>query len=148
MNSKQSNMTYMKKELLILGLAGCMIALPACSEKEETQAPADSNAISLSAVVPNGSRSAATTTASIKDFIVYAFTEGSMLMDGVKVTREGGSWTYSPTAYWPRPYSRLYQQLQCRPAVCRSQGCRPTSRSRVAEFPSCTFKSQHDAQLH
>ncbi len=91
----------MKKELLILGLTGCMIALPACSEKDDAHAPSDSNAISLSAVVPNGSRGASTTTATIKDFIVYAFTEGSRLMDGVKVTREGGSWTYSPTAYWP-----------------------------------------------
>ena len=91
----------MKKELLILGLAGCMIALPACTDKEANETPTDNDAISLSAVVPNGSRSAATTSATIKDFIVYAFTEGSMLMDGVKVTREGGSWTYSPAAYWP-----------------------------------------------
>lgn len=91
----------MKNGLIILGLAGCIIALPACTENDEITDPADSNAISLSAVVPNGARSAATTTATIKDFVVYAFTEGSMLMDGVTVTREGGSWTYSPAAYWP-----------------------------------------------
>ena len=91
----------MKTGLIILVLAGCFMALPVCTEKDEIKATADSNAISLSAVVPNGSRSAATTTATINDFIVYAFTENSMLMDGVKVTRQGGSWTYSPPAYWP-----------------------------------------------
>lgn len=91
----------MKKGMFIVCLTGCFIALSACTEGNESEALPGGNAISLSAVVPNGSRGAATTTASIKDFVVYAFTEGSMLMDGVKVTREGGTWTYSPAAYWP-----------------------------------------------
>lgn len=91
----------MKNELFILCLTGCMVALPACTEKDDIESLPTDNVISLSAVVPNGSRSAATTTATIKDFVVYAFTEGSMLMDGVKVTRQGGAWTYSPAAYWP-----------------------------------------------
>lgn len=91
----------MRKELLFAGLAGCMIILSACTENDRAEEPLSGNTICLSAVVPNGSRSASTTTATIKDFIVYAFTEGSMLMDGVKVTREGGSWTYSPATYWP-----------------------------------------------
>lgn len=91
----------MKAHLLLLAFIGSGIALPACTENSETDSPANQNAISLSAVVPNGSRSASTSTASIKDFIVYAFTEGSTLMNGVKVTRDGGSWTYTPEAYWP-----------------------------------------------
>lgn len=91
----------MKAQLLLLVFVGSCIALPACTENSEKDTPVDQNAISLSAVVPNGSRSASTSTASIKDFIVYAFTEGSTLMDGVKVTREGGTWTYAPEAYWP-----------------------------------------------
>ena len=91
----------MKKELSILGLALCMCAFTACSDGEEPQTQSDSRVISLSAVVPNASRGAATTTATIKDFIVYGFTGGSVLVDGVKVTRSGGSWTYSPEAYWP-----------------------------------------------
>lgn len=91
----------MKATHLILGLAGLCVAFPSCKEQEETNSPADASAISLSAVVPNGSRSASTSTATIQDFVVYAFTGGSTLMDGVKVTREGGSWTYSPAAYWP-----------------------------------------------
>lgn len=91
----------MKATHIILGLAGLCIVLPSCKEQEETDSPTRNNAISLSAVVPNGARSAATSTATIQDFVVYAFTGGSTLMDGVKVTREGGSWTYSPEAYWP-----------------------------------------------
>ena len=91
----------MKKEFIILGLAACMGVFGGCSDNEIPQRGADSRIISLSAVVPNVSRGASTTTASIKDFIVYAFTGGSVLMDGVKVTREGASWVYSPEAYWP-----------------------------------------------
>ena len=94
-------MNYMKKELFILGLAGCLFALPACTEGDEAEEPTAASAITLNAVVPNCSRGVVTTTASIKDFVVYAFTEGSMLMNGVTVTREGGLWTYSPPAYWP-----------------------------------------------
>lgn len=88
------------QNLLLVSVIGC-VAFTACTENSETDLPDNKNIISLSAVVPNGSRSASTTTASIKEFIVYAFTEGSVLMDGVKVAREGGSWTYSPEAYWP-----------------------------------------------
>lgn len=91
----------MKKEFIILGLVACMGVFGGCSDNEIPQRGADSRIISLSAVVPNVSRGASTTTASIKDFIVYAFTGGSVLMDGVKVTREGASWVYSPEAYWP-----------------------------------------------
>lgn len=91
----------MKTELLLFGLLSGCIVLTGCTENSEPDTPYDRNIISLSAVVPNGSRSAATSTATIKEFVIYAFTEGSTLMDGVKVTREGGSWTYSPEAYWP-----------------------------------------------
>ena len=91
----------MKKESFILGLADCMCAFTSCSDKEEPQQSQDSRVISLSAVVPNTSRGASTTTATIKNFVVYAFTGGSVLMDGVKVTRDGASWVYSPEAYWP-----------------------------------------------
>lgn len=95
-------MKSMKNKSIILCLTGCMFALSACTDdRHEPEATSTDNAISFSAMVPKGSRGAATTTASIKDFVVYAFTEGAMLMDGVKVTREGGSWTYSPAAYWP-----------------------------------------------
>lgn len=90
----------MKRISLLISTALLLSVLSGCSDSDAPQKPADGEAIRLSAVVPNSSR-AATTTATIKEFTVYAFTEGSVLMDGVKVTRQGGSWTYSPEAYWP-----------------------------------------------
>lgn len=86
---------------MILGII-CLGALAASScSSDDPERPASGDAISFSAVAPNGSRAASTTTASLKEFVVYGFTEGSTLLDGVKVTRNGGSWTYSPEAYWP-----------------------------------------------
>lgn len=91
----------MKKECFILGLAACLCLFTGCSDNEGPHNSSDRRVISLSAVVPAASRGASTTTATIKDFVVYAFTGGSVLMDGVKVTRDGASWTYTPEAYWP-----------------------------------------------
>lgn len=92
----------MKTKIMILGVIGITAAsaLTSCSDNEN-DAPVSSNVISFSAVAPNASRAASTTTATMKEFVVYGFTEGETLMDGVKVTRSGGSWTYSPEAYWP-----------------------------------------------
>lgn len=90
------------KKFIFSILAGGLLVLPACTEQESPQgAENGAGAISFNVTVPAGSRSDATTTATIKDFTVYAFTEGSVLIDGAKVTRTGGSWTYSPAAYWP-----------------------------------------------
>ncbi len=91
----------MKNRLLIPALICAAITLNGCHSDDAPETPSTGTGISFSAVVPNGSRVASTTTASIKDFVVYAFTDKSVLMDGVKVTREGGVWTYSPEAYWP-----------------------------------------------
>lgn len=91
----------MKNTLLLIGMAGLIISLSGCTENDRAHDAVSDNVIGLSAVVPNGTRGASTTTATIRDFVVYAFTEGSMLMDGVTVTRQGSEWTYSPAAYWP-----------------------------------------------
>lgn len=91
----------MKKLYYYLGLVAITAALAACDSDNEPAAQQGDKAIKFSAVVPERSRAASTTTATIKDFVVYAFTENATLMDGVKVTRNGGSWTYSPEAYWP-----------------------------------------------
>lgn len=81
---------------------GCLLLLGACSADDEPVPENDANGkITFSAQVPNSSRAASTTTATIKEFVVYAFTEGATLMDGVTVTRNCGQWTYSPEAYWP-----------------------------------------------
>ncbi len=93
----------MKNQLFILGIAGMALAMNACSSDDDQPSVSTdrSDAIALSAVVPYGTRAASTTTATMKDFVVYAFTEGDTLMNGVKVTRKGSSWTYAPEAYWP-----------------------------------------------
>ncbi|MCM1449159.1 MAG: fimbrillin family protein [Clostridiales bacterium] len=92
----------MKKHLFIPVIAAMALAITACSNDEPQSVVVNkADAISFSAVVPNGSRAASTTTSTIKDFVVYAFTEGDTLMNGVTVKRSGNSWTYSPEAYWP-----------------------------------------------
>jgi len=90
----------MKKKYCFFAVVWAGIALAGCSDAVD-EPRYISDGISFSATVPNVSRSAPTTTATIKEFVVYAFTEGDTLMNGVKVIRTGGSWTYSPEAYWP-----------------------------------------------
>lgn len=64
--------------------------------------PVDNSKISFTAVAPRtATRGASTTTASLQNFVVYAFTGGKTLMDHVTVSRDGSEWTYSPQAYWP-----------------------------------------------
>lgn len=74
--------------------------LAGCSESEDMPA-ASGNAIGFSATAPKGSRASATTTATLQDFVVYAYSDTEQIMDGVVVSRNGGSWTYSPPVYWP-----------------------------------------------
>lgn len=90
---------YLFKTGILCGIS----LLAACSNTSDNEEPSSTNnVISLSATVPKAAtRSEPTTTASIKEFVVYAFTEGSTLINGARVTREGGIWTYSPAAYWP-----------------------------------------------
>lgn len=90
------------KKLLLAFLPLAALAT-ACSDDDglSPDTPKAGNEISFYATAPKTSRAAATTTSSLQNFVVYAFTDSSVLMDGVKVQREGGSWTYSPAVYWP-----------------------------------------------
>jgi len=90
----------MKNKYWIFAVVLACIALAGCSEAAD-EPLAIGKSILLSATVPNGARAVPTTTATMKEFVVYAFTEGDTLMNGVKVIRTGGLWTYSPEAYWP-----------------------------------------------
>lgn len=90
----------MKNSYYIFAIVMTSILLTSCMDKAD-EPRAISNGISFSATVPNSTRSEPTTTATMKEFVVYAFTEGDTLMNGVKVTRDGGAWTYYPKAYWP-----------------------------------------------
>lgn len=90
----------MKANLFICTTA-LLLTLASCSEIDEPQSDTTGgHAISFSATAPKNAR-AATTTATLNSFMVYAFTGTKPLMEGVEVKRDGGSWTYSPAAYWP-----------------------------------------------
>lgn len=80
------------------------VAFMSCSDNEsDIKLPDDSgeNAIAFNVMVPKSPRAASTTTATIKEFYVYAFTAGKPYMERVVVRRSGSSWTYTPTMYWP-----------------------------------------------
>lgn len=97
------------KTTALLGAVTLMVAgLASCSSDEPETVAASNGAISFSAVVPKASRAASTTTTSINKFIVYAFTDGKVYMDGVKVTRSGANWGYSPVVYWPSTPVNFY----------------------------------------
>lgn len=115
----------MNKLLSCLYIALGVIALSGCSTDEAPDAPTRNDAIKFSAVIANRSRATPTTTASIKEFTVYAFTQNAVLMDGVKVTRSGGSWTYSPDAYWPTSPVNFYAfspDITASPNITGSEG--------------------------
>lgn len=84
------------------------VFLSACSQSDEPIPTVDDNVINFSAQAPKQSRAASTTTATLQNFIVYAFTNSDLLMDGVKVSRDGGSWKYSPAVYWPATPVNFY----------------------------------------
>lgn len=91
----------MKNLFVAFSFAVGALLVTGCSSEDNPSTSSGKDAIRFSAVVPNRSRATSTTTATIKNFVVYGYTEKEPLMEGVKVTREGGSWTYSPEAYWP-----------------------------------------------
>lgn len=74
-----------------------------CSDNQQPDPgpSATGHEIGFYATAPKGTRAASTTTATLQDFLVYAYTDTSVIMDGVTVRRDGGSWTYSPAVYWP-----------------------------------------------
>lgn len=86
------------KSILSLALLGVFAA---CSSQEDEPALNNGRTINFSVAVPKAPRAAATTTATIRQFTVYAFTDGKEYMSNVKVLRNGDSWTYHPTVYWP-----------------------------------------------
>lgn len=96
------------KAFALLSLTALLFAANACSDNEAPAGITGQHAISFNALASKQPRSAATTTASLKSFVVYAFTGSKPLMEGVTVSRNGGLWTYSPTAYWPETPVNFY----------------------------------------
>ena len=66
-----------------------ILFLGSCSQ-DKNSIDTPQTGIGFSATAPKASRAAATTTASLQEFIVYAYTESTILMDGVTVSRDGG----------------------------------------------------------
>lgn len=90
-------------KLLFAAMSAAVLAT-ACSEATDISPDdpaANGRAISFYATAPKSSRAASTTTSTLQSFLVYAFTDASVIMDGVTVSRDGGTWTYSPPVYWP-----------------------------------------------
>lgn len=90
----------MKKVFLILIMIVPLLAT-SCSNDTDPVPASSSGKIGFYATAPKSSRAASTTTATLDSFVVYAFTNSSVVMNGVTVSRDGGSWTYSPLVYWP-----------------------------------------------
>lgn len=98
----------MKKQFLTVAVAA--LALAGCS-KNETVEIASNRAIGFSnAFVNNGTRSIvdpSLTKTTLENFDVYGFVtngdedpQSSQIFDGVKVSKSGGDWTYTPPQYW------------------------------------------------
>ena len=79
-----------------------------CTDDDSPERINEQKAINFCALVPNAPRAASTTTATIKDFIVYAYTGGMPYMQNVLVTRNGSTWSYSPIVYWPSTPLNFY----------------------------------------
>lgn len=89
---------------IILAVISVAVLATACSDGSDMSPEdpaANGRAIGFYATAPKSSRAASTTTSTLQSFLVYAFTDASVIMDGVTVSRDGGTWTYSPPVYWP-----------------------------------------------
>lgn len=92
----------------ILMALSAMALVTACTN-DETIEMNQGEGISLSAVAGKATRagSEATTTNSIKDFHVYAFTQGLEYMNH-DVTKTDNTWTYGNTKFWPETAVDFY----------------------------------------
>mgnify|MGYP002516157800 CR=1 FL=1 len=93
----------MKCKMYLLALSAMALAT-GCSNDETTELN-KGNAIDFSVTAGKLTRAEATTTNTIKEFKVWAFTqvgnEWKTYMDGTKVTKDNGKWTYTGTKFWP-----------------------------------------------
>ncbi len=89
----------MKCKMYLLALSAMALAT-GCSNDETTELN-KGNAIDFSVTAGKLTRAEATTTNTIKEFKVWAFTDGKTYMDGTPVTKSDNKWTYSGTKFWP-----------------------------------------------
>lgn len=91
----------MKGKFFFLALSAMALAT-GCSNDEMTEVNRG-DGIDFSVTAGKLTRAAATTTNSIDEFKVWAFTvtDNKTYMDGTLVSKEGNKWTYTGTKFWP-----------------------------------------------
>lgn len=98
--------TYRLLTALLPGLGA--LALASCSDDVTAPGSDTPSAIRFAAQSPALSR-AATTTETLDEFSVYAYTEGAPFMENVSVTKNASNaWEYSPAVYWPTTAVNFY----------------------------------------
>lgn len=94
---------------MTLPLVAIGMAATGCSDDDRNEdAPATGDAIEFTAVAERPSRTVGTTTATLKEFYLYAFTDGKPYRENVKVVKDGGAWSYTPPMYWPATPVNFY----------------------------------------
>lgn len=97
------------EKYMMIGCVGMLMMTAACAPNDEMVEPrATDSEINFYATAPKGARAVPTTTATLQSFRVSAFTNSSVIMDGVTVSRNGGVWSYSPIVYWPSEAVNFY----------------------------------------
>ena len=89
----------MKSKLFFLAVSAAAL-VTSCSNDELTEINTG-DAIDFNVTAGAVSRATATTTSSIKEFKVWAYTNGQEYMPGMVVQGGNGSWTYEGIKYWP-----------------------------------------------
>lgn len=89
----------MKSKLFFLAVSAAAL-VTSCSNDELTEINTG-DAIDFNVTAGAVSRATATTTSSIDEFKVWAFTNGQVYMPGMEVNGGNGSWTYEGIKYWP-----------------------------------------------
>lgn len=94
------------KKLLLVALAA--ITLASCAQHEVVEVN-KGNEISFRAWTANAGRTLPTTTASISEFTVWAYTENDDLyMDAIQVSEGANGWDYAPHKFWPADALNFY----------------------------------------
>lgn len=118
----------MKGKFFFLALSAMALAT-GCSNDEMTEVNRG-DGIDFSVTAGKLTRAAATTTNSIDEFKVWAFTDNKTYMDGTPVSKEGNKWTYNGTKFWPETPVNFFAVS---PATLQSGTVSVTNESRKIE---------------